>query len=86
MPYLILCFVSLQLVMSFFIAWVFDEFEVSPLVANKKYQTHSECTCGCLHNLISDEPEMKWKGAENRGEEDKLACDLSRGSESVKEN
>ncbi|KAI4553155.1 hypothetical protein MJT46_016449 [Ovis ammon polii x Ovis aries] len=43
----------------FLIAWVFDEFEVQLLAANKKYQIHPECTCGCLHRLMSEEQERK---------------------------
>jgi hypothetical protein len=38
------------------------------------------------YRLISDEPETEWKEAENRGEEDKLAFDLSGGQECVKGN
>ena len=72
--------------MFYLIAWVFDEFEVPLLAANKKYQIHPECTCGCLHRLMSEEQERKWKEAENREEEDKLAFYLSGGWESVKEN
>lgn len=72
--------------MFFFSAWIFDVFEVPLLAANKKYKIFSECTRGCLHKLVSDEPEMKWMEAENRGKEDKLAFDLSEKQENVKEN
>lgn len=43
---------------------------------------HADACC----RLISDEPETEWKEAENRGEEDKLAFDLSGGQECVKGN
>lgn len=79
-------FRSLQQIASFFIAEVFEEFEVLFLTENKKYEIYPQCTCGCLHKLISDEPEMGWKVAENRGEEDKLEFDLSGRQECVKEN
>jgi hypothetical protein len=51
-------FRSLQQIASFFIAEVFEEFEVLFLTENKKYEIYPQCTCGCLHKLISDEPEM----------------------------
>lgn len=79
-----LCFLAVNNVLLYCLGtwWVWG----TTLAANKKYQIYAECTCGCLHKLISDEPEMKWKEAENRVEEDKLALDLSGGQESVKEN
>lgn len=62
--------------MFFFSVWIFDVFEVSFFVVNKKYKIFFECICGCLYKLVSDELEMKWMEVENRGKEDKLVFDL----------